>query len=72
MKEKYFLLLLIFLSGQCCFAQADTVSLKSKEGNCRKGMILAIVQSSGKKGDITLFVNSPNLPPPSIVLKTKD
>lgn len=52
--------------------QADTISLKSHQRNCWKGMALAIVQSSGKKGNITLNAFSPGLPPSSIRLKTSN
>lgn len=34
--------------------QADLTSFKSKERKCWKGMALVIIQSSGKKGNITL------------------
>jgi len=50
--------------------QADTVSLKSTKRKVWKGMALAIVKSSGKKGNITLRAISPGLAPAEITLKT--
>jgi beta-galactosidase len=41
--------------------QADTISLKSNKRKCWKGMALAIIQSSEKKGNITLTAKSPGL-----------
>jgi beta-galactosidase len=50
--------------------QADTVSLKSNKRKCWKGLALAIIQSSEKKGNITVKATGQGLPPASIVLKT--
>jgi beta-galactosidase len=50
--------------------QADTVSLKNNNRNCWKGMALAIVQSNGKKGNITLKVSSPGIQTAIISLST--
>lgn len=52
--------------------QADTISLKSTNRNCWKGMSLAIIQSSGKKGNITLKATSMGLRPAFLALKTND
>ena len=41
--------------------QADTLSLKSNKRKCWKGMALAIIQSTEKKGNITLTAISPGL-----------
>ncbi len=49
--------------------QADTVSLQNTQRNCWKGVALAIVQSSEKKGNITLTGTSPGLPSMSIILR---
>lgn len=49
--------------------QADTISLKSTRRKCWKGLALAIIQSSEKKGNITLTASSPGLPPASIILR---
>jgi beta-galactosidase len=40
---------------------ADSISLKSNKRKCWKGMALAIIQSSEKKGNITLTATNPNL-----------
>ena len=50
--------------------QADTTSLKSNIRSCWKGMGLVIIQSTGKKGNITLKASSPGLPPTLLTLKT--
>ena len=50
--------------------QADTVSLKSNLRNCWKGLALAIIQSTEKKGNITLTVSSPGIKSAIISLKT--
>ena len=50
--------------------QADTVSLKNNNRNCWKGMALAIVQSNGKKGNITLKASSPGIQTAIISLST--
>jgi beta-galactosidase len=52
--------------------QADTVSLKSNKRRCWKGMALVIVQSSGKKGNITLRATGAGLQPAVLALKTSD
>jgi beta-galactosidase len=52
--------------------QADTVSLKSYKRNCWKGLALVIVQSSGKKGNITLKATSAGLHSAVLTLKTSD
>lgn len=52
--------------------QADTVSLKSSRRMCWKGMALAIVQSAGKKGNITLKVVTDGLPAVILSLKAAD
>ena len=49
--------------------QADTISLKSKKRKCWKGMALAIIQSTEKKGNITLTATSGGLPPATIILR---
>jgi beta-galactosidase len=49
--------------------QADTVTLQSNKRNCWKGLALAIIQSSEKKGNITLTATSPGLPPAFITLR---
>jgi beta-galactosidase len=48
--------------------QADTTSFKSRQRKCWKGMALAIIRSSGKKGNITLTANTKGLPPAVIRL----
>jgi beta-galactosidase len=50
--------------------QADTISLKSSQRKCWKGMALAIIQSSGKKGNITVKANGQGLSPAILTLKT--
>ena len=52
--------------------QADTVSFKSKERKCWKGMALAIIRSAGKKGNITLTATGEGLQPADITLKAID
>jgi beta-galactosidase len=52
--------------------QADTISLKSNKRKCWKGMALAIVQATTKKGNITLRADSAGLPPVILSLKTSD
>jgi beta-galactosidase len=49
--------------------QADTVSLKSPNRKCWKGLALAIIQSTEKKGNITLTATSRGIPPASIILR---
>ncbi len=50
--------------------QADTVSLKSKERKAWKGLALVIVQSSQKKGNITVIAKSAGLKEARLLLKT--
>ncbi len=50
--------------------QADTISLKNNQRHAWKGMALAIVQSSEKKGNITLKADSAGLLPAIISLKS--
>lgn len=49
--------------------QADTMSFKSNNRKCWKGIALAIIKSTEKQGNITLKVSSSGLLPASIVLK---
>lgn len=49
--------------------QADTTSLKSNKRKCWKGMGLAIIQSTEKKGNITLTATSPGISSGSITLR---
>ena len=49
--------------------QADTTSLKSDKRKCWKGMCLAIIQSTEKKGNITLTATSPGVSSASITLR---
>jgi beta-galactosidase len=50
--------------------QADTLSFKSGERNCWKGMGLVIVRSTEKKGNITLKAVGEGLIPAILSLKT--
>lgn len=52
--------------------QADSVSLKSHERKFWKGMALVIIQSTEKKGNITLKADSAGLLSGSLTLKTSD
>lgn len=52
--------------------QADLTSFKSKERKCWKGMALAIIRSSGKKGNITLIATGDGLQAGSITLKASN
>jgi beta-galactosidase len=52
--------------------QADTLSLTSHKRRVWKGMALAIVKASSKKGNSTLTASSPGLPPATIALKIAD
>lgn len=52
--------------------QADTISFKSNRRRCWKGMALGIIQSTGKKGNITLKVSSPGLTSAELRLNTTD
>jgi beta-galactosidase len=49
--------------------QADTVSLKSHERKCWKGLALAIIQSTEKKGNITLTATSPGVSSATITIR---
>ena len=49
--------------------QADTVSLKSQERKCWKGLSLAIIQSTEKKGNITLTATSPGISSATITIR---
>ena len=49
--------------------QADTISLQSNKRNVWKGLALSIIQSTEKKGNITLTATSPGLQPASIILR---
>ena len=49
--------------------QADTVSLKIHERKCWKGMSLAIIQSTEKKGNITLTATSPGISSATITIR---
>jgi len=49
--------------------QADTVSLKSHERKCWKGLSLAIIQSTEKKGNITLTATSPGISSATITIR---
>lgn len=49
--------------------QADTTSLRSNKRKCWKGMALAIIQSTEKKGNITLTVRSAGLPTTVLALR---
>ncbi len=49
--------------------QADTVSLKSHERKCWKGLALAIIQSTEKKGNITLTATSPGISSATITIR---
>lgn len=52
--------------------QADTRSLKSPERHTWKGLALLILQSNGKKGNITLKASAQGLKPAAIILSTTD
>ena len=52
--------------------QADITSFKCKQRKCWKGMALAIVRSSGKKGNITLTATADGLQPGIITLKASN
>jgi beta-galactosidase len=52
--------------------QADTVSFKSTVRKCWKGMALAIIKSSEKKGNITLTVSGKGLQSAVLTLKTRE
>jgi len=49
--------------------QADSSSFKSPDKKCWMGKAIAIVQSAGKQGNITVRVSSPGLAPASLTLK---
>jgi beta-galactosidase len=52
--------------------QADTTTLQSHSRKTWKGKALVIIKSSLKKGNSTLTVSSPGMPPATILLKTQD
>lgn len=52
--------------------QADTRSLKSPARHAWKGLALLILQSNGKKGNITLKATAPGLKPATIILSVTD
>ncbi|HEV8282938.1 MAG TPA: beta-galactosidase GalB [Chitinophagaceae bacterium] len=52
--------------------QADTTSFKTHQRKCWKGMALVIIQSSEKKGNITLSAKAEGLKPAFLTLKTVD
>ena len=49
--------------------QADTISLKSNKRKCWNGLALAIIQSTEKKGNITLMATSPGISSASITIR---
>ena len=49
--------------------QADTVSLKNPKRKCWMGMALAIIQSTEKKGNITLTATSPRIASASVTIR---
>jgi len=49
--------------------QADTISLKSHERKCWNGLALAIIQSTEKKGNITLTATSPGISSATIIIR---
>jgi beta-galactosidase len=49
--------------------QADTISLKSPKRKCWMGMALAIIQSTEKKGNITLTAISPGISSASVTIR---
>lgn len=52
--------------------QASLESFKTPQRKCWKGMALAIIQSTEKKGNITLKASVEGLPPSVLTLKTGD
>jgi beta-galactosidase len=52
--------------------QADTISFISSKRRAWKGISLAIIKSSGKKGNITVSANAEGLKPSFLQLKTRD
>ncbi len=61
-----------FLAGTDNGFQADSLSLKSPKRKTWKGLALAIVQASRKKGNITVTAKSAGLKPVSISLATEE
>ncbi|HEV8269938.1 MAG TPA: DUF4982 domain-containing protein, partial [Chitinophagaceae bacterium] len=49
--------------------QADTISLKGNKRKCWNGLALAIIQSTKKKGNITLMATSPGISSASITIR---
>jgi glycosyl hydrolase family 2 len=52
--------------------QAHTVSLKNNKRKCWKGIALLIIQSTEKKGNITLQASSENLQSAILSMKSGD
>lgn len=61
-----------FIAGTDNGFQADTMSLKNTNRKAWKGMALVIIQSNGKKGNITLRADSAGLLSQVFTLKTTD
>jgi len=61
-----------FLAGTDNGFQADSLSLKSPKRKSWKGLVLAIVQASRKKGNITVTAKTAGLKPTSISLETEE
>jgi beta-galactosidase len=59
------------LAGMDNGYQADTSSFRNTSKKCWMGKALAIVQSAGKQGNITVRVFSPGLVPASLTLKAR-
>lgn len=59
-----------FIAGTDNGFQADTTSLKNNQRKTWKGLALAMVQSNGRKGNITIEVKSHGIPASSIRLKS--
>jgi len=60
-----------FLAAMDNGYQADTSSFKMSSKRCWMGKAMAIVQSAGKQGNITVRVSSPGLVPASLTLKAR-
>jgi beta-galactosidase len=60
-----------FLAGTDNGFPADSISLKNHKRKTWKGLALGIIQSSGKKGNITVTVKSAGLKAASISLETE-
>ncbi len=59
-----------FLTGTDNGYQADTISLKNNSRNVWKGKAIAIIQTTLKKGNITVIAKSDGLPNAQIFIKT--